>query len=46
MECDIWRGGAAAVMAFITNKYKSGMMIWLFDYFEGLPRSNNIDGKC
>ncbi len=50
VECGVWKGGAAAIMAYVANKYKSGRAIWLFDSFEGLPAPKDIDGvkarKC
>lgn len=44
VECGVWRGGCAAVMAFIAERAKSRRKIWLFDSFEGLPEPTDKDG--
>lgn len=43
VECGVWRGGCAAVMATVTRKAKSNRMIWLFDSFEGMPEATKED---
>lgn len=43
-ECGVWKGGTSAVMAFVSEEYKSGRKIWLFDSFEGLPEPTEKDG--
>ena len=44
VECGVWKGGCAAVMAFIADRAKSNRKIWLFDSFEGLPEPTDKDG--
>ncbi|MDO8470424.1 MAG: TylF/MycF/NovP-related O-methyltransferase, partial [bacterium] len=34
VECGVWKGGAAAVMAVASAKKKEKRQIWLFDSFE------------
>jgi O-methyltransferase len=41
VECGVWRGGAAMMMAAVANLYEGVLQqrkIWLFDSFEGLPK--------
>jgi len=45
VECGVWRGGAAAIMAYNAERAQSGRKIWLFDSFEGLPEPTVEDGK-
>jgi O-methyltransferase len=40
VECGVWRGGCASVMASIGNRHT-----WMFDSFEGLPEPTEKDGK-
>ena len=44
-ECGVWKGGCAAVMAFVAQKEGIGRKTWLFDSFEGLPEPTKEDGK-
>ena len=44
IECGTWKGGCAAVMAFVADKAKSERKVWLFDSFEGLPEPTDEDG--
>ncbi|MFA6393954.1 MAG: class I SAM-dependent methyltransferase [Patescibacteria group bacterium] len=44
VECGVWKGGAAAVMAEIVKKHKSKRDLWLFDSFVGLPEPSLADG--
>ncbi|MFC1630144.1 TylF/MycF/NovP-related O-methyltransferase [Patescibacteria group bacterium] len=44
VECGVWKGGCAAVMAFIADRAKSNRKVWLFDSFEGLPEPTDKDG--
>ncbi|KPJ57012.1 hypothetical protein AMJ49_03115 [Parcubacteria bacterium DG_74_2] len=41
VECGVWKGGCAAVMAYVARK--STRKIWLFDSFKGLPESTKED---
>jgi O-methyltransferase len=43
VECGVWRGGCAAVMAYFADH--QGRMTHLFDSFEGLPEPLPIDGE-
>jgi len=45
VECGVWKGGCAAVMAFVSQKFSFGRKAWLFDSFEGLPEPTAEDGK-
>lgn len=44
VECGVWRGGAAAIMAHVTKRAGTRRKIWLFDSFEGLPEPTTLDG--
>ncbi|KAB2946159.1 TylF/MycF/NovP-related O-methyltransferase [Candidatus Methanoperedens sp. BLZ2] len=43
VECGVWKGGCAAVMAIIANKAGNNRKIWLFDSFEGMPEATGMD---
>lgn len=45
VECGVWKGGCAAVMAYVTKKYGSNRELHLFDSFEGLPHPTEKDGE-
>ncbi len=42
VECGVWRGGCAAVMAMAA--VGSRRRIWLFDSFQGMPAATEKDG--
>jgi Macrocin-O-methyltransferase (TylF) len=44
VECGVWRGGSAAVMAYVAHKAGNNRKVHLFDSFEGLPEPNEKDG--
>lgn len=44
VECGVWKGGCAATMAYVAQKYNSDRKTWLFDSFEGLPEPSEKDG--
>ena len=44
VECGVWNGGSAAVMAYSTRHSRLGRAIWLFDPFEGMPAPTFVDG--
>jgi len=44
VECGVWRGGMAGVMAYVAEKAGSRRKIWLLDSFEGLPEPTVKDG--
>ncbi len=43
VECGVWRGGCAAVMATVADKAESNRRVWLFDSFEGMPAATKED---
>jgi O-methyltransferase len=45
VECGVWKGGCAAVMAYVSKKYGSKREIHLFDSFEGLEDPTEKDGE-
>jgi hypothetical protein len=45
VECGVWKGGCAGVMAYLTREARSGRKTWLFDSFEGLPEPTEKDGR-
>jgi O-methyltransferase len=46
VECGVWNGGSAALMAFANVKEEKATrrMVWLFDSFSGLPPPGPRDG--
>jgi hypothetical protein len=45
VECGVWRGGAAFLMADLLElRHEPDRKVWLFDSFEGLPPPQEIDG--
>ena len=44
VECGVWRGGSAAVMAYVAHKAGNNRKVHLFDSFEGLPEPTEKDG--
>ncbi|MBI2053763.1 MAG: class I SAM-dependent methyltransferase [Candidatus Staskawiczbacteria bacterium] len=45
VECGVWKGGCAGVMAYALKESNSKRKTWLFDSFEGLPEPTKKDGK-
>lgn len=46
VECGVWHGGSAAIMAVAQKKsIRRHRSIWLFDSFEGLPPPGENDGR-
>ncbi len=45
VECGVWRGGCAAIMAYVAKAAGRGRKTWLFDSFEGLPEPTSQDGE-
>jgi O-methyltransferase len=47
VECGVWRGGAAFLMAELLRQGGvTDRKVWLFDSFEGLPPPEEIDGPA
>jgi O-methyltransferase len=47
VECGVWRGGAAFLLADILRQVRaSDRKVWLLDSFEGLPAPQRIDGRA
>lgn len=44
VECGVWKGGCAGIMAKIAESFGSTRKLWLFDSFEGLPQPTEKDG--
>lgn len=42
VECGVWNGGSAAILASIAQRYQS-RDVWLFDSWEGLPDPLELD---
>jgi len=45
VECGVYNGGSAALMASICTRSSADRKIWLFDSFEGLPQPTEKDGQ-
>lgn len=45
VECGVYNGGSAVVMASIGEKSPLNRKVWLFDSFEGLPKPSDKDGN-
>jgi O-methyltransferase len=46
VECGVWRGGAAFVIADRLRRAKSDRLVWMVDSFEGLPAPTKADGSA
>ena len=46
VECGVWKGGAAAIMAREIKRHGYHRHLWLFDSFAGLPAPSLIDGPA
>ncbi len=44
VECGVYNGGSAALMASVCTRSPLNRTIWLFDSFEGLPKPTEKDG--
>jgi O-methyltransferase len=44
VECGVYNGGTAAVLARIATRSRMGRMVWLFDSFKGMPEITERDG--
>lgn len=45
VECGVWRGGSAAILAYRAQKEGKGRQVHLFDSFAGLPEPSQEDGR-
>jgi hypothetical protein len=46
VECGVWRGGSAFLMARVARELGDPRTVWLCDSFEGLPDPEEIDGEA
>jgi hypothetical protein len=47
VECGVWRGGSAFLMAELLRRAGvKDRKVWLFDSFEGLPPPKSVDGPA
>jgi hypothetical protein len=46
VECGVWRGGAAALLALLARREGKGRATHLFDSFQGLPSPTLHDGAA
>lgn len=44
VECGTWKGGCAAIMGAIAQRYGNTRKTWYFDSFEGMPDPTPEDG--
>ena len=44
VECGVYNGGSAAIMASLCERSPLNRNVWLFDSFEGLPKPTDKDG--
>ena len=45
IECGVYRGGTAAILARRATHSKMNRIVWLFDSFQGMPPTTQADGK-
>jgi O-methyltransferase len=44
VECGVYNGGTAAVLARTASHSQMGRTVWLFDSFQGMPQTTERDG--
>jgi O-methyltransferase len=44
VECGVYNGGTAAILARIATRSRMGRSVWLFDSFQGMPQTTEPDG--
>jgi O-methyltransferase len=44
LECGVYNGGTAAILARVATRSKLGRTVWLFDSFQGMPPTTEVDG--
>jgi O-methyltransferase len=45
IECGVYNGGTAAVLASVATHSKLNRTVWLFDSFQGMPPTTEADGE-
>jgi len=45
VECGVWKGGCAATIGYLMQKYEMKGELYLFDSFEGMPEPTEKDGN-
>ena len=45
VECGVYNGGTAAILAHFATHSRFGRTVWLFDSFEGMPQTTERDEK-
>jgi hypothetical protein len=43
VECGVWRGGSAMIMAHVLAEHGSDRELWLYDTFAGMPEPSAVD---
>lgn len=46
IECGVYKGGTAALLARVATRSKMDRTIWLFDSFQGMPPTTDVDGNA
>lgn len=45
VECGTWKGGCAAIMGAVSDRYGKKRVTWYLDSFEGMPDPTEADGS-
>lgn len=45
VECGVYRGGSAGVLAYEAMRSKVGRRLWLYDAFAGMPAASELDDE-
>lgn len=46
VECGVYKGGTAAILARVATRSKLSRSVWLFDSFQGMPPTKDLDGSA
>jgi O-methyltransferase len=46
IECGVYKGGTAAILARLATQSKMGRTVWLLDSFQGMPPTTDSDGDA
>ena len=46
VECGVYNGGTAAVLARAATRSTMNRTVWLFDSFQGMPPTTDVDGNA